>query len=85
MLRQRTLKNTIRATGIGLHSGNKVYLTLKPGCIDSGIRFRRTDIDPPVEIPANALLVNDTVMSTNLVHDGVKIGTVVGHHGRNSA
>jgi UDP-3-O-[3-hydroxymyristoyl] N-acetylglucosamine deacetylase len=76
MLRQRTLKNTIRATGIGLHSGNKVYLTLKPGEIDGGIRFRRTDLQPPVEIPANALLVNDTVMSTNLVRDGVKIGTV---------
>ena len=76
MLRQRTLKNTIRATGIGLHSGNKVYLTLKPGEIDGGIRFRRTDVNPPVEIPANALLVNDTVMSTNLVKDGVKVGTV---------
>jgi UDP-3-O-[3-hydroxymyristoyl] N-acetylglucosamine deacetylase len=45
MLRQRTLKNTIRATGIGLHSGEKVYLTLKPNEIDSGIVFRRTDLD----------------------------------------
>jgi UDP-3-O-[3-hydroxymyristoyl] N-acetylglucosamine deacetylase len=66
MLRQRTLKNTIRATGIGLHSGQKVYLTLKPHVIDGGIVFRRTDLDPPVDIPSNALLVNETTMSSNL-------------------
>ena len=76
MLRQRTLKNTIRATGIGLHSGQKVYLTLKPHVIDGGIVFRRTDLDPPVDIPSNALLVNETTMSSNLIKDGVKIGTV---------
>ncbi|MCB1673495.1 MAG: UDP-3-O-acyl-N-acetylglucosamine deacetylase, partial [Pseudomonadales bacterium] len=76
MLRQRTLKNTIRATGIGLHSGQKVYLTLKPHVIDGGIVFRRTDLDVPVDIPANALLVNETTMSSNLIKDGVKVGTV---------
>ena len=76
MLRQRTLKNTIRATGIGLHSGEKVYLTLKPNEIDSGIVFRRTDLDVAVDVPANALLVNETTMSSNLIKDGVKIGTV---------
>lgn len=76
MLRQRTLKNTIRATGIGLHSGQKVYLALKPHEVDGGIVFRRTDLDPPVEIPSNALLVNETTMSSNLIKDGVKVGTV---------
>ena len=54
MIRQRTLKNTIRATGVGLHSGEKVYLTLKPAPVDSGIIFRRTDLDPMVEIRACA-------------------------------
>ncbi|HNC03557.1 MAG TPA: UDP-3-O-acyl-N-acetylglucosamine deacetylase, partial [Agitococcus sp.] len=75
MLRQRTLKNTIRATGIGLHSGQKVYLALKPHEVDGGIVFRRTDLDPPVDIPSNALLVNETTMSSNLIKDGVKVGT----------
>jgi UDP-3-O-[3-hydroxymyristoyl] N-acetylglucosamine deacetylase len=50
MIRQRTLRNEIRATGIGLHSGKKVYLTLKPAPIDNGIVFRRVDLDPAVEI-----------------------------------
>ena len=54
MIRQRTLKNIIRATGIGLHSGEKVYLTLRPAAVDTGIVFRRMDLDPVVEIPALA-------------------------------
>ena len=54
MIRQRTLKNIIRATGIGLHSGEKVYLTLRPAPVDTGIVFRRMDLDPVVEIPALA-------------------------------
>ena len=54
MIRQRTLKNIIRATGIGLHSGEKVYLTLRPAAVDTGIVFRRMDLDPMVEIPALA-------------------------------
>ena len=76
MIRQRTLKNTIRATGVGLHSGEKVYLTLKPAPVDTGIVFRRTDLDPMVEIPARAENVGDTVLSTTLVKDGVKVDTV---------
>ena len=55
MIRQRTLNNTIRATGVGLHSGEKVYLTLKPAPVDSGIIFRRVDLDPIIDIPATAL------------------------------
>jgi UDP-3-O-[3-hydroxymyristoyl] N-acetylglucosamine deacetylase len=50
MLSQRTLKNVIRATGVGLHSGEKVYLTLRPAAVDTGIVFRRVDLDPVVEI-----------------------------------
>ncbi len=76
MIRQRTLKNVIRATGVGLHSGEKVYLTLKPAPIDTGIMFRRVDLDPVVEIPGKALCVGETTMSTTLVHDGVKVDTV---------
>lgn len=76
MIRQRTLNNTIRATGVGMHSGEKVYLTLKPAAVDAGIVFRRVDLDPIVEIPANALQVGDTTMSTTLMKDGVRIDTV---------
>lgn len=76
MIKQRTLKNTIRATGIGLHSGKKVYLTLKPAPVDSGIVFCRTDLEPNVEIPAYAINVGDTTLSTTLVEEGVKVGTI---------
>ncbi|HEY4714173.1 MAG TPA: UDP-3-O-acyl-N-acetylglucosamine deacetylase, partial [Aquirhabdus sp.] len=76
VLKQRTLHRTIRATGIGLHSGQKVYLTLHPHIANGGIVFRRVDLNPPVEIPAQALLVNETTMSSNLEHDGARIGTV---------
>lgn len=76
MIKQRTLKNTIRATGVGLHSGEKVYLTLKPAPVDSGIVFRRTDLDPPVEIRARAENVGETTMSTTLVNGDVKVDTV---------
>src|SRR5690554_5765413 len=76
MIRQRTLKNTIRATGVGLHSGEKVYLTLKPAPVDSGIVFRRTDLDPVAEVPARAEYVGETTMSTTLIKDGVKVDTV---------
>ena len=76
MIKQRTLKNTIRATGVGLHSGNKVYLTLKPAPIDSGIVFCRTDLEPAVEILARAENVGETLLSTTLVKDGVKVATV---------
>ena len=76
MIRQRTLKNVIRATGIGLHTGEKVYLTVRPAAIDSGIIFRRVDLDPVVEIRATAENVGETTLSSTLVQDGVKVGTV---------
>ena len=76
MIKQRTLKNTIRATGIGLHSGKKVYLTLKPAPIDTGIIFRRMDLDPVVEIKALAENVGETSMSTTLGNGHVKVDTV---------
>lgn len=76
MIKQRTLKNVIRATGVGLHSGDKVYLTLHPAKPDSGIRFRRVDLETPVTIQATPENVGETTLSTTLVQDGVKISTV---------
>jgi UDP-3-O-[3-hydroxymyristoyl] N-acetylglucosamine deacetylase len=76
MIRQRTLKNVIRATGIGLHTGEKVYLTLRPAAVDTGIVFRRVDLDPPIEIPARAENVGDTTLSTSLVCNGARVATV---------
>ncbi len=76
MIRQRTLKNVIRATGVGLHTGEKVYLTLRPAAPNTGIVFRRVDLDPPVEIPATPDNVGETTLSTTLVRDGVRISTV---------
>lgn len=76
MIKQRTLKNSIKATGVGLHSGEKVYLTLSPAPVNTGIIFRRTDLDDPVEIPARAENVGDTTLSTTLIKDGVRISTV---------
>jgi UDP-3-O-[3-hydroxymyristoyl] N-acetylglucosamine deacetylase len=73
---QRTLKNQITATGVGLHTGQKVYLTLKPGPINHGIVFCRTDLETPVEIKAHPDSVGDTSLSTGLVKDGVRISTV---------
>jgi UDP-3-O-[3-hydroxymyristoyl] N-acetylglucosamine deacetylase len=76
MIKQRTLKNVIRATGVGLHTGDKVYLTLRPAAPNTGIVFRRVDMEQPVEIAARAENVGDTRLSTALEHDGVKISTV---------
>jgi len=76
MIRQRTLKNVIRATGVGLHTGEKVYLTLRPAAVDSGIIFRRVDLPEPVEIKASPENVGDTQLSTTLIKDGVRISTV---------
>ncbi|MFA9421126.1 MAG: UDP-3-O-acyl-N-acetylglucosamine deacetylase [Gammaproteobacteria bacterium] len=76
MIKQRTLKNVIRAMGVGLHTGKKVYLTLRSAPIDSGIRFRRIDLDEPVEILAHPEKVGDTNLSTTLVENGVRISTV---------
>jgi UDP-3-O-[3-hydroxymyristoyl] N-acetylglucosamine deacetylase len=76
MLRQRTLKSLISASGVGLHTGQKVRLTLRPAPTDAGIVFRRVDLASPVDIPARADLVGETRLSTCLVRDGVKVHTV---------
>ncbi len=76
MIKQRTLKNVIRATGVGLHSGDKVYMTLRPAAIDTGIVFRRVDFAEPVEIKATAHNVGDTLFSTTLVQGDVRVSTV---------
>jgi len=76
MIKQRTLKNVIRATGVGLHTGEKIYLTLRPAAVDTGIVFKRVDLDNPVEIRACPENVGDTLLSTSLEKDGVKISTI---------
>ena len=76
MLKQRTLKNVIRATGVGLHSGEKVYLTLRPAAVETGIVFRRVDLNPVVEIPASAELVTETMLCTGLSRDGGQVLTI---------
>ena len=76
MAQQRTLQNMIRATGVGLHSGDKVFLTLRPAPVDTGIVFRRVDLDPVVEIPARADLVTETMLCTGLTREGGKAMTV---------
>ena len=76
MIRQRTLKNVIRATGVGLHTGDKVYLTLRPAAPDTGIVFRRVDLADPVEIRACPKNVGDTRLSTTLTNGDVRISTV---------
>jgi UDP-3-O-[3-hydroxymyristoyl] N-acetylglucosamine deacetylase len=76
MVRQRTLKNSIQANGVGLHTGEKVYLTLHPSAPDTGVVFRRIDLDPVVEIPAKAENVGDTMLSTTLIKEGARVSTV---------
>ncbi len=76
MIKQRTLQNAIRATGIGLHTGDKIYLTLHPAPLDHGIVFRRVDLEPAVDIRAYALNVGDTTLSTTLVNGDVQVSTV---------
>ena len=76
MIKQRTLKNTIRATGVGLHTGDKVYLTLHPAAVDTGICFRRVDLPAPVTLRATSANVGETKLSTTLAQGDVKISTV---------
>ncbi|MCF6280945.1 MAG: UDP-3-O-acyl-N-acetylglucosamine deacetylase [Candidatus Polarisedimenticolaceae bacterium] len=76
MIRQRTLKNVIRATGVGLHTGKKIYLTLRPAAVNTGIIFRRVDLTPAVDIPATPHNVGDTRLSTTLECNGARISTV---------
>src|ERR1700742_2169567 len=70
MIHQRTLKNLVRATGVGLHTGQKVYLTLRPAAPDTGIVFRRVDLPQPVDIPANTASVSDTRMNSTISQGG---------------
>lgn len=76
MIKQRTLKNTVRATGIGLHTGEKVFMTLRPAAPDTGIVFRRTDLPSPVDIQAHPENVGDTRLSSSLEQNGAKVSTV---------
>ncbi|MGD8677729.1 MAG: UDP-3-O-acyl-N-acetylglucosamine deacetylase [Chromatiales bacterium] len=76
MIKQRTLKNSIKATGVGLHTGDKVLLNLRPAAPNTGIVFRRTDLDPVAEVEARADHVGDTSLSTTLVKNGVRVSTV---------
>lgn len=76
MIKQRTIKKMIQATGVGLHSGEKVLLTLRPAPINTGIVFRRVDLSPEVEIPALYDHVSDTMLCTSLQHKDVKVATV---------
>jgi UDP-3-O-[3-hydroxymyristoyl] N-acetylglucosamine deacetylase len=76
MLRQRTLKTIIKTTGVGLHSGAKVSLVLRPAQVDSGVVFRRVDLDPPVDLKADPFGVGDTRMASCLEQHGAKVATV---------
>lgn len=76
MIKQRTLKNAIRATGVGLHTGKKVLLTLRPALPNTGVIFRRVDLDSPAEIRACPENVGDTRLSTTLVKGKIRIATV---------
>jgi UDP-3-O-[3-hydroxymyristoyl] N-acetylglucosamine deacetylase len=76
MLKQRTLKTLVRATGVGLHSGAKVTMVLRPAPVDTGIVFCRVDLSPPVELPAKPHGVGDTRMASTLEKDGAKLSTI---------
>ncbi|MFM7065287.1 MAG: UDP-3-O-acyl-N-acetylglucosamine deacetylase [Gammaproteobacteria bacterium] len=76
MLYQRTLKNAIRASGVGLHNGQKVLMSLRPAPVNTGIVFRRTDLPEPVDVRADAHLVGETMLGTTLVQGEVKVCTV---------
>jgi UDP-3-O-[3-hydroxymyristoyl] N-acetylglucosamine deacetylase len=76
MIRQRTLKSIVRATGVGLHGGRKVTMALRPAAPDTGIVFHRVDLDPPLALPADPYAVCDTRMCSGLEKEGQKVGTV---------
>ncbi len=76
LLKQRTLKSIVTTTGIGLHSGKKVNLGLRPAAANTGIVFSRVDLEPPVEIKAEPQIVGETTLSTTLVKNGVKVSTI---------
>lgn len=76
MLKQRTLKSLVRATGVGLHSGHKVSIALRPAAPDTGIVFRRIDLEPPVDLRADPFVVGDTRLASCLEAGGAKLSTV---------
>lgn len=76
MISQRTLADAIKASGVGVHTGQKIFITIKPAPVNSGIIFRRVDLNPMVEIPAQASHIGDTSMSTTLIKDGARVATV---------
>jgi UDP-3-O-[3-hydroxymyristoyl] N-acetylglucosamine deacetylase len=76
MIKQRTLKTVIRTTGVGLHTGDLIQLTLKPAAVDTGIVFKRVDLNPVVEIKADVFNVGETTLSTCLIKDGVRVSTI---------
>ncbi len=76
MLKQRTIKQLVKTVGVGLHSGTKVELTLRPAAVDTGIIFRRVDLEPVVDLPATAVAVGDTRMASTLAKGSVRVSTV---------
>src|SRR3970040_849405 len=76
MLRQPTLKSLVSASGVGLHTGQKVRITLRPAPVDTGVVFRRVDLPSPVDIPARAELVGEARLASTLIKDNVKVHTV---------
>ena len=76
MFKQRTIKTSIRATGVGLHTGKKVLMTLRPAGVNTGIIFRRVDAEYCIDIPASAELVGETNLGTTLIKDGIKVATI---------
>ncbi|GAB3051426.1 UDP-3-O-acyl-N-acetylglucosamine deacetylase [Acinetobacter apis] len=76
MLKQRTLRRVVKASGIGLHSGQKVMINFVPHTVNSGIVFRRIDIEPHIDLPADAMLIQEAFMCSNLIKDQVKVGTI---------
>lgn len=76
MIKQRTLAKEVKTAGVGVHTGQMVYITLRPAPVNTGIVFRRVDLNPVIEIPAIAANIGDTSMCTCLAKDGARIGTV---------
>src|ERR1700682_2048977 len=76
MLKQRTIKTIVKTVGIGLHSGRKVELTLRPAPANTGIVFARIDLPEPVDIPASALAIGDTRLASVLQKDGARVSTI---------
>lgn len=76
MLKQRTLKNSISARGVGLHSGKKVLMMLRPAAPNTGIVFRRIDLETPLDVPARAVLVGDTAFGTSIIQGEAKVSTI---------